>query len=256
MLPTSFPTSKFSSSTSMTTPATKPKRPAGPECCRLLRRQHPIRMRWAHPRGPRRVRDRASEWERAKGRVVLDRAELLDASRGFVGVCRDHVYGNGHGYAGAGAKYGGAHASTSMIISVDVYGTSGSMSKAYAFVERAGGWDILPEVSTNDLAGGTRRRMGTCDLAERSQGAHTRQYAATRDLTGVAARVDCLPMLRKRWKHGGGTAPAQTQAPPRVDKGKGNARAQDEEVMDVDFDVVATSAGAPDVACGSRCIVL
>ncbi|KAJ7848702.1 hypothetical protein B0H14DRAFT_2582840 [Mycena olivaceomarginata] len=53
----------------------------------------------------------------------------------------------------------------------------------------------------------------------------------------------CPPKMRKRWKAGGGLVAHQTHAPPRVDKGQGKARAQEEPMdVDVDFGVLAEEA--------------
>ncbi|KAJ6616799.1 hypothetical protein B0H10DRAFT_1369857 [Mycena sp. CBHHK59/15] len=98
----------------------------------------------------------------------------------------------------------------------------------------------LAVAATAIVSGGSARTGCFGGGASACAGAGTGgQHPAAREST------ICLPKMQKRWTDAGGATLAQTPAPPRVDKGKGTARAQPEEAMDLDAAAIDTAECVP-----------
>ncbi|KAF7328535.1 hypothetical protein MVEN_02541000 [Mycena venus] len=244
-LSTTHPTKATSSSSSKTTPSLKPKRLAGPGVPPPS--PEAPAARWGPLIGAARG-VRAVERERGSGGwggVMLDREVVLDAAAGFAG----YGYGTTEGYFGDGfgeryARGGYTAAGTS----ANEY--AASSSKPYELVERAGGWDVVPDGAAYGVKGSETEEDGEVDVVgggiatddptreDRVRG-KTRRRESKRE---VVPESVCPPKMRKKWK---ADVPAPTYDLPRGDKGKGKAPVQEETMaIDVDgaVDVVAIDA--------------
>ncbi|KAF7336205.1 hypothetical protein MVEN_02168300 [Mycena venus] len=167
-LSASHPTKSTSSSALKTTPFPKPKRLAG--------------VPPPSPKAP------AARWglliDTAQGGggwggVVLEREVVLDAAAGFTGYgsgsgMMDEYLGDAYGARNAfGGKYARSGYTAAASTSAEMY--TASTSKPYEIVERAGGWDIVPEVGACGVKGSETEEDGEVDIGDKIPDDSTRK---------------------------------------------------------------------------------